>query len=282
VRITQQPQSLCVANGKTASVKVTALGEDLIYRWYYRNRGETKYTYTSGFSGNTYYVTMTDARAGRSVLCRVYDKYGNVVQSEAVQLNQAVRITGQPQSVKVKVGATASVAVTAKGDGLTYRWYFKDLRASEFRYTASFKGSTYSVEMTNARSGRQVYCVITDKYGNSVQTQAVTLKRSWPDISAEFACSFHQSYTSFGWAYEYRCVIESVSGGNGDYDYTIEAYEYGNTAPVNTVVGQRSMAFYVYGSGTNVYYKVTVRDSEGNAAIYKLDSSGSVMNYETE
>jgi raffinose/stachyose/melibiose transport system permease protein len=43
--------------------------------------------------------------------------------------------------------------------------------------TNSFKGASYYVKMTNARAGRQVYCVITDKYGNSVKTNVATLNK---------------------------------------------------------------------------------------------------------
>ena len=84
-------------------------------------------------------------------------------------------ITTQPKSVTVKSGATAKVTVAATGDGLSYKWYFKDKGASSFSLTTSFTGNTYSVPMTSARSGRQLYCVVTDKYGNSVKSNTVTI-----------------------------------------------------------------------------------------------------------
>jgi len=119
---------------------------------------------------------MTDARAGRRVLCRVYDKYGNVVQSKSVVLSQSVRIVKQSATATVAKGSTAKITVTAVGDGLTYQWYYKNDGAAKFSLTTSFTGNTYSVKMDSSRSGRQVYCVITDQYGNSVQSKTVTLK----------------------------------------------------------------------------------------------------------
>ena len=53
--------------------------------------------------------------------------------------------------------------------------YYKDKGAKTFTLTNSFKSNTYSVEMTAARAGRQVYCIITDQYGNKVQTDTATL-----------------------------------------------------------------------------------------------------------
>ena len=176
VRITKQPVDVCVANGKTATVKVVAKGDGLTYKWYFKDAGASSYKLTTSFTGNTYSITMTDARAGRRVLCKVYDKYGNMVKSSSALLSQAVRITKQPVSVTVAKGATAKVIVTAKGDGLTYKWYFKDAGASEYKYTSSFKGNTYSVTMTDARAGRRVLCMVYDKYGNKVQSNTVTLR----------------------------------------------------------------------------------------------------------
>ena len=72
-------------------------------------------------------------------------------------------------------GATATVTVKATGDGLTYKWYFKNKGDSQFSLTNSFTGNTYSVAMDATRDGRQVYCVVKDKYGNSVDTNVVTL-----------------------------------------------------------------------------------------------------------
>jgi len=176
VRITKQPTDVCVANGKTAKVTVKAVGDGLTYRWYFKEAGASSYKYTSSFTGNTYSVTMTDARAGRRVLCKVYDKYGNEVQSKSALLSQAVRITKQPGSVTVAKGATAKVTLTAKGDGLEYRWYYKDAGASSYTYTSSFTGNTYSVTMNDARAGRKILCRVYDKYGNVVQSNSVTLK----------------------------------------------------------------------------------------------------------
>jgi len=84
-------------------------------------------------------------------------------------------IAAQPMNVTVAKGETAKVTVSAIGEGLTYKWYFKNAGASKFSYTSSFTGDSYSVKMDASRDGRQVYCVVTDKYGNSIQSNTVTL-----------------------------------------------------------------------------------------------------------
>ena len=176
--ITSQPKSVTVAKGVTAKVTVGAVGDGLTYRWYYKNAGSSGYTYTDAFKGKTYSVAMNSSRNGRQVLCRVYDKYGNMVQSNAVKLvmKNPLKITKQPVSVTVAKGKTAKVTFKATGDGLIYRWYYKDRGMSSYTRTDSFKGNSYSMPMTAARNGRQVLCRVYDKYGNVVQTKAVSLR----------------------------------------------------------------------------------------------------------
>ena len=120
---------------------------------------------------------MNSSRAGRQVYCVVTDKYGNSVKSNVVTLGMTgvLTITTQPQSVTVASGATAKVTVKASGEGLTYKWYYKNKGDSTFTLTTAFKTNTYSVQMNASRAGRQIYCVITDQYGNTVQTVTVTL-----------------------------------------------------------------------------------------------------------
>ena len=177
VKITKQPTTVSVQSGKQAKVTVSASGEGRTYKWYYKDKGASKFTLTNSFKGDSYYIEMNGTRAGRQVYCVITDKYGNSVKTDVVTLGMAVKITKQPTSVTVANGSTAKVTVSASGEGKTYKWYFKDKGLSKFYLTTSFKGATYSVTMTNARAARQVYCVITDKYGNSVKTNTVTLNK---------------------------------------------------------------------------------------------------------
>lgn len=55
--------------------------------------------------------------------------------------------------------------------------YYKDVGVSKISLTTTFTGNSYSTVMNSYRNGRQVYCVVTDQYGNSVTTDTVTLSR---------------------------------------------------------------------------------------------------------
>ena len=175
--ITVQPESVKGKDGETVTVSFTAEGEGLKYEWYYKNKGETKFTKTSTFTGPEYTTAMNTARAGRQIYCVVTDKYGVSVQTETVtlQLDTGLAITKQPESVTAASGKTVTVSFTAEGEGLTYEWYYKNAGASDFVKTTTFTGPEYTTVMNATRAGRQIYCVVTDKYGTSVKTDTVTL-----------------------------------------------------------------------------------------------------------
>ena len=175
--IVKQPEDAIAASGEKAIVTVNATGDGLTYKWYYKNKGASKFSYTSTFTGNTYSTAMSDSRDGRQIYCVITDKYGNSVTTDTVTLimGNTVKIVAQPENVIVPNGKKASVTVNATGDGLTYKWYYKNKGASKFSYTSTFTGNTYSTAMSDSRNGRQIYCVITDKHGNSVTTDTVTI-----------------------------------------------------------------------------------------------------------
>ncbi|MBR2901126.1 MAG: leucine-rich repeat domain-containing protein [Clostridia bacterium] len=176
--VIDQPSIVTAHSGEQVRVAVTVQPDArTTYKWYFKDKGAKEFRYTPSFTGNSYYVTMNAERASRQVYCITTDAYGNSVKSKTVTLGMSVKIKEQPTSVKVANGKQAKVTVSASGEGKTYKWYYKNKGDSKFTLTNSFTGSSYYVTMTNARAGRQIYCVITDKYGNSVKTDTVTLNK---------------------------------------------------------------------------------------------------------
>lgn len=171
--IITQPKNTYTKSGSTAKVTLKAAGDDLTYEWYIKNAGQKKYT-KSSVTKSTYSCKMNEKSKDRYVYCIVTDKYGNTVKSKTVVLRMAATITTQPKSVSVEEGKSAKVTVKAVGDELTYTWYFKNEGSSKFSKSSITK-ATYSVKMSDKADGRQVYCVVTDKYGKKVTSNTVTL-----------------------------------------------------------------------------------------------------------
>ena len=111
---------------------------------------------------------MSASNTGRKAYCIITDKYGQKVKTNTVTISIPAKpkITTQPKSVTALKGDVARVSVKATGEGLTYTWYVRDN-----------KTSTYKMVVSDSNTGRKVYCIITDKYGQTVKTNTVTLKK---------------------------------------------------------------------------------------------------------
>ena len=172
--ITEQPKSVATPEGLVAKTKVKAAGDDLTYQWYIKNPGKSKFSKSSVISA-TYSCKMSEKTDGRQAYCVITDKYGISVQTETVTLymGNPTKITAQPKNAVAAEGKIAKATLKASGDGLTYQWYIKNPGKSKFG-KSSVTSATYSCKMSESTDGRQAYCVITDKYGISVQTETVT------------------------------------------------------------------------------------------------------------
>ena len=83
-------------------------------------------------------------------------------------------ITQQPESVQQEIGKKFSITVKTEGEGLSYQWYARCAGDEAFS-PISIIGNTYDGIMTAALNGCEVYCTITDTYGNTISTQTITL-----------------------------------------------------------------------------------------------------------
>ena len=171
--ITQQPQDFTGAVGETATFTVKAMGEGLTYQWQYKDVG--------GSWANSSFITpsmsckLTAARDGRQYRCIVQDANENRLISDAatITVRPALAITQQPQNFAGAVGETATFTVKATGEGLTYRWQYKDVGG--VWTNSSFRAATMSCKLTEARDGRQYRCVITDVNNNKIYSDAATM-----------------------------------------------------------------------------------------------------------
>ena len=87
----------------------------------------------------------------------------------------APKITVQPKPVTSPDGSTAEIAVTAEGEELSYEWYFTDTEAPVQPYALPSSDNTITVKMNSTVDGREIYCIISDKNGNSAKSQSVKL-----------------------------------------------------------------------------------------------------------
>ena len=174
--ITQQPESVQQEVGKKFAITVMAEGEGLTYQWYVKENGAKAFK-VSSVRGSAYALTMQKYMIGRQVYCVITDKHGNSVTTDVATISLPpveLKILEQPSDVYASKGEKFSISPKVQGEGLTYQWYYKEGYMKNFK-PSSNKTSAYAYSMQLYMNERSVYCVITDKFGNQVQTEAVTI-----------------------------------------------------------------------------------------------------------
>ncbi len=184
LKITAQPKNIMVKSGGTAkaTVKISG-GSGVKYRWYFKNPGSKKFS-KSSVTQSAYRVEMKKAVDGRQIYCVITDGYGQKVTTATITLNMAepIVIKKQPVDTWQIGGEMVNVSVEAVGEGkLKYRWYLKNADDNSFG-RSDITSSTYSIKMSEKADGRQLYCVITDEYGQKVTTNTVKLTNDAPIV----------------------------------------------------------------------------------------------------
>ncbi len=179
--ITKQPVSATGAIGDVVKFTVTATGDGLTYQWQLSDDKGANWRNSSTKTA-TYSATLSAANNGRYVRCVVTDKNGKSVNSDAasMQVNETpqtvtLAITKQPTSVTGEIGEMMTFKVVATGEGLTYQWQLSDDQGANWR-NSSTKDAAYYVTLTDKNNGRYFRCVVTDQNGNSVTSDAASMK----------------------------------------------------------------------------------------------------------
>lgn len=95
--------------------------------------------------------------------------------SQSQETVRYLRITRQPETTMAKKGEEITFEVAAEGDGLTYQWQLSDDQGDNWR-DSSNQTSVYTTTLSDKNNGRSVRCIVTDQYGNSVESNAVYMK----------------------------------------------------------------------------------------------------------
>ncbi len=118
-----------------------------------------------------------------------------------------VSITKQPTDAKTTSGKVVKTSISATGDGLTYQWYISDPDSYYF-VESSVKSSTYSCRMNDTKDGRMVYCIVTDRYGNTEYCDIAILSMADPVSITK------QPQTTFGQLGEtVKTTVEATGDG---------------------------------------------------------------------
>ena len=184
--IISQPEDYVGAVGSVARFSVGANGDGLTYQWQYSDDNGETWGMSTIRSAN-YSAALTAAKNGRMVRCVITNWNGASVTSDAARmLVNGVKITTQPTDYTGAVNSTAKFTVAAVGDGLTYKWQYSDDNGATW-LASSLKSATYSAKFTADKNGRMVRCIVTDRYGNSVTSDAARMQFYGVKLNAPLA-----------------------------------------------------------------------------------------------
>ena len=164
--------------GENATFTVTAAGIDLSYAWYrsYDNGATWEMTYLPGYNTDTLSFEVNANRTGL-FLCKVTDGSGKTVCSDVVRLTLCAQIVTMPESVDCAIGDTATFTVAATGENLRYQWYYSADGGETWvmSYLTGYNTETLSFYVNASRASRIYKCVITDRDGATLETDAVSV-----------------------------------------------------------------------------------------------------------
>ena len=184
VNITSQPTDVTVAEGKQATWKVSAEGNNLKYQWQYKSSANAGWTNFQSATGAS--MTKTVGKwNGWQVRCVIKDGNGNSVTTNTATIHiSGIKITAQPADVTVAEGKQATWKVSAEGNNLKYQWQYKSSANAGWTNFQSATGASMT-KTVGEWNGWQVRCVIKDGNGNSVTTNTVTIHISGIRITAQ-------------------------------------------------------------------------------------------------
>ena len=179
VIINEQPVDLTCKAGETAEFTVEADGDELNYQWMVLKNGEwANCSNKDGAKTATLKLEAKESRNGSTYKCVITDNTGFSATTNQVKLTVTNPLTVETQPVDFYgvAGETATFTVVAKGSGLKYQWQtFKNGSWTNCSINDGAKTDTLSLEIKSSRNGSKYQCVITDKNGDTVTTDTVTL-----------------------------------------------------------------------------------------------------------
>ena len=182
VKITSHPSDVQTTAGANVTFKVVASGTGLKYQWQTSKDGGNTWVNSSlsGYNKDTLTVQATNERNGYYFRCVVRDQYGSTATSFGAKLtitSSSLKITSQPADASANIGDTVKFTVGASGTGLKYQWQTSKDGGSTWSNSSltGYNTATLSLQATAERNGYKFRCIVSDKTGAKVTSNAATL-----------------------------------------------------------------------------------------------------------
>lgn len=271
-RILALPEDVQGPVGQRVTVSINAAGEGLTYQWYVRDSENDEWRVSKCKKAENSTV-LTKSADGRQLYVVVTDKYGESYTSDPVTLKvtseKQLKITQQPQDVYGTVGEQVTLKVEAEGNDLTYQWFILDEDSAEWKKSTRTTAEN-STKLNAAADGRQLYVRVTDKYGNSLDSDTVTLHVSGRPLQI---LTQPQSFVSGNLGQKITLKVEAQGDGL-TYQWYVRDSESDSWRKSNRTKASNTTKLNAAADGRQLY--VTVTDAYGNS----IDSNISTLHVE--
>ena len=226
VKIVTQPEDFVGMIDEMASFTVETDRDDVTYQWYFSaNNGIT--WQKSSCTAQTLEVEFKAYRLNYLYRCEVTDADGNTVVSDAAALaalEMELAIVTQPENYVGAVNDDVAFTVEATGNGMTFQWFYSTDGGTSWTKSGSPGNTTATLQpiLRAYRDGYQFYCQITDIFGNTVNSDVVSMAvkadeiviTSQPEnvVNAVLSQLYYFTVEASGENLEYRWQVSSDGG----------------------------------------------------------------------
>ena len=199
--IKTQPKSVKTSEGMNVKFTVEAAGKDLSYQWQYKTPNATSWSNVRAASGKTktYSLTAEKRHSGYSYRCKVSNAAGSVYsKTVTLTVDNKPEIYIQPRNAMTEGSCDECDIVyfypvvfyaRAFGTDIKYQWMYgsgngiwfeakDDVYSAGYHWHTGGRSDTLVVYTINDGDW-QFFCRITDKYGNTVDSEIATLTITW-------------------------------------------------------------------------------------------------------
>ncbi|MBR2549704.1 MAG: hypothetical protein IKE92_06785 [Clostridiales bacterium] len=256
--ITSQPKNYTGPVGSTASFSVTAQGSGMSYQWQVYTNGTWKNSNAASAKTSKLSFNISSDHNGKNYRCMIKDKFGKTIVSNAatVYVGTPLAITKQPANFTGSAGNTASFSVTAQGEGLTYQWQVYSNGTWANSGATGAKTSKISFTLSNNHNGKKYRCVIKDKSGRSVTSNAAT-------VTVVSPLTISKQPSNYAGALGSTASFSVTAQGSG-LSYQWQVYSNGSWSNSGATGAKTSkISFKVTNTHNGMKYRCIVKDKTG-------------------
>ncbi len=267
-RITEQPVSVSGDEGEKVQLRVTAAGGKTPYSYQWLMQNSFSGVWQPVKNGNDSALSVDIATGKGRYYCMITDAEGTTLDSDEVQVTmkaaptppeaEPLKIVKQPEEQLTRKNEVKEFAFTVEVSGgkapFFYQWYFRLGDGFEWEkssgYNSDERSNTGEILCDTYQFVPEVYCVVTDDDGKSVQTDTVrillaqtgdiTITAHPQDVEKNPSGQYTFSVTFTGTGAPFTCRWQSRPSGADWSDIALHKLNKAGTSTVPMALGSHT------------------------------------------